>query len=107
MGMSECLLFIALCLHGVWYISLAFLATYIFVKGEKFGNWKAKFSVQAQQSDISNLLVTCPHIRSLHSQLVPAKVSYETFWMRYFYKVQLLEQVRVHQYENKGVSLWL
>ncbi len=62
--------------------------------GDKFAEWGSGFSVQTYQADISSLLVSCPHIRTLHSQLVPAQVSYETFWMRYFYKVQLLEEVR-------------
>lgn len=61
--------------------------------GEKaFLEWKSGFDVQARQPEISNLLVSCSHIRSLHAKLVPSQVSYESFWQRYFYKVQLLQQ---------------
>jgi hypothetical protein len=58
-----------------------------------FAEWKSKFDVHACQSDISTILVCCSHVRTLHSQLVPAQVSYEAFWMRYFYKVQQLQKV--------------
>ena len=57
-----------------------------------YAEWKAKFDIPAHQSDISNLLVCCSHVRTLHSQLVPAQVSYEAFWMRYFFKVQQLQK---------------
>ena len=40
------------------------------------------------------MLVSCSHVRTKHSQLVPAKVSYEAFWMRYFYRMHRLEKVR-------------
>ena len=55
--------------------------------------WTKQFDVQSHQSEISQLLVNCPHIRTLHGQLVPAKASYESFWHRYFFKLGLLQQV--------------
>lgn len=58
-----------------------------------FEKWRSTFDIQSYQGDISNLLVSCSVVRAKHSQLVPAKVSYETFWMRYFYKTHLLEKV--------------
>lgn len=58
-----------------------------------FERWKSTFAIQSYQTDISNLLVSCSLVRGKHSQLVPAKVSYETFWMRYFYKTHQLEKV--------------
>ena len=60
----------------------------------EFEKWAGQFVVQSRQSEISQLLVNCPHVRTLHSQLVPAKVSYESFWQRYFFKLNLLQQVR-------------
>lgn len=57
--------------------------------------WKSKFDLQACQSDISTILVCCSHVRTLHSQLVPAQVSYEAFWTRYFFQIQQLQKVRV------------
>ena len=59
----------------------------------EYQEWARNFDVQSRQSEISQLLVNCPHVRTIHGQLVPAKVSYETFWQRYFFKLGLLQQV--------------
>ena len=61
----------------------------------EYERWAGQFEVQSRQSEISQLLVNCPHVRSLHSGLVPAKVSYNDFWKRYFFKLGLLRQVSV------------
>ena len=58
-----------------------------------FSDWCGTFDVQAHQAAISSLLVSCSNVRSLHARLVPGQVSYEAFWMRYFYKVELMQQV--------------
>ena len=60
---------------------------------KEYQAWTKEFDVQSRQSEISQLLVTCPHIRTIHGKLVPAKVSYENFWQRYFFKLGLLQQV--------------
>ena len=67
----------------------------IYDTGEQsdFDEWKSAFDIQSYQGDISNLLVSCSHVRTKHSQLVPAKVSYETFWSRYFYRIEQLQKV--------------
>ena len=62
---------------------------------ESFEAWKSGFDIKNFQSDISDLLVSCHQVRSNHSQFVPARVSYETFWMRYFYKVRRLQKVSI------------
>ena len=67
----------------------------MFLLDKAFDEWKSKFDVQACQSDISTILVCCSHVRTLHSQLVPAQVSYEAFWTRYFYKIQQLQRVSI------------
>ena len=59
----------------------------------EYERWAEQFEVHSRQSEISQLLVNCPHVRSLHSGLVPAKVSYNDFWKRYFFKLGLLQQV--------------
>ena len=64
--------------------------------GSEYKKWAEQFDVQSRQAEISQLLVNCPHVRSLHGQLVPAKVSYNDFWKRYFFKLSLLQQVRYH-----------
>lgn len=64
------------------------------IGGEKeFEEWKSSFNIESYQNDISSLLVSCSHVRTIHSQLVPAKVSYEAFWMRYFYRIRQLQKV--------------
>lgn len=57
-----------------------------------YEGWKSTFDIKTYQNDISSLLVSCSHVRTMHSQLVPAKVSYEAFWTRYFYRMQLLKK---------------
>ena len=68
---------------------------YCLLPDKTYAEWKSKFDIQACQSDISTILVCCSHVRTLHSQLVPAQVSYEAFWMRYFFKVQQLQKARL------------
>ncbi len=65
---------------------------------ESYESWKSSFDTEDYQSDISDLLVSSQQVRSSHSQLVPARVSYGVFWMRYFYKVQRLQKVCVMYY---------
>ena len=62
---------------------------------KEYQEWVDQFDVQSRQSEISQLLVSCPHVRTMHGQLVPAKVSYEGFWQHYFFKMGLLQQVSI------------
>lgn len=75
-----------------------------------YEEWKSHFDIKSYQNDISSLLVSCSHVRTMHSQLVPAKVSYEAFWMRYFYRMQQLQKVRGKggiggHFRERGVSV--
>ncbi len=45
------------------------------VDGNAFAEWKDAFDVRAHQPEISNLLVTCSWIRTLHAQLVRGMTS--------------------------------
>lgn len=69
-----------------------------------FEEWKSSFDIQSHQADISSLLVSCSHVRNKHSQLVPAKVSYEAFWTRYFYRMKLLEKVCVIVFDEPFIA---
>ncbi|KAL5478219.1 hypothetical protein EMCRGX_G025118 [Ephydatia muelleri] len=78
-------------------------ATYLNVSaGEEptFCRWKETFDIQDHQTEISQLLVSAPHVRALHSQLVPARISYELFWQHYWYHTS-----RVKQEEEKRAQL--
>eukprot|EP00731_Ephydatia_muelleri_P023708 Em0015g1291a len=65
-----------------------------------FCRWKETFDIQDHQTEISQLLVSAPHVRALHSQLVPARISYELFWQHYWYHTS-----RVKQEEEKRAQL--
>lgn len=44
------------------------------------------------KSEISSLMIEKDSIRLVYSQLVPAQISNETFWSRYFFRVSQLEK---------------
>lgn len=65
-----------------------------------FSKWRETFDIQEHQTEISQLLVSAPHVRALHSQLVPARVSYDLFWRHYWFNT-----TRVKQEEEKRAQL--
>ena len=75
------------------YIMYCVVCTPLTGVEKEYQEWAGQFDVQPRQAEISQLLVSCPHVRTMHGQLVPAKVSYENFWKRYFFKSGLLQQV--------------
>ncbi|XP_062506714.1 BSD domain-containing protein 1-like [Corticium candelabrum] len=54
---------------------------------EEFDKWSSDFNLDSKTKEISELLVSSSHVRSLQTKLVPKVVPYRLFWMRYFYKV--------------------
>ncbi|XP_011404601.1 PREDICTED: BSD domain-containing protein 1-like [Amphimedon queenslandica] len=81
---------------------------------DDYEKWKKGFDVSNIQEEISKLLVTSSSVRRLHSELVPSKVSYESFWSHYFYRIHLIEEVderraqlvaRVHSSQGQLI-LW-
>ena len=56
-----------------------------------FSSWKAKFSAEQRTDEIATLLDRYPELRTLMDSLVPEKVSYKDFWMRYLYQKSNLD----------------
>lgn len=53
-----------------------------------FKAWLATFDMGSKQTEIATLLSTNSPIYALHQQLVPAELTSEEFWGRYFYKTE-------------------
>ncbi|GMS79412.1 hypothetical protein PENTCL1PPCAC_1587, partial [Pristionchus entomophagus] len=56
-----------------------------------YDTFAEQFSISQHDGEINHLLSTNPPMRSIFSSLVPEKVDNVTFWMRYFYKLDLAE----------------
>lgn len=56
-----------------------------------FVSWQATFSAEQRTDDIAALLDRYPELRSLMDSLVPEKISYKEFWMRYLYQKSKLD----------------
>ena len=65
-----------------------------------FEQWCGGFELLSYTQRIEALLRDTDTLRAMHSALVPDKVSYRTFWQRYFYHLEVLEQQ-----ERKRVAL--
>ena len=55
-------------------------------KDPEFSTWQNKFSAEPYTDEIASLLDRYPELRSEMDSLVPEKVSYKDFWMRYLYQ---------------------
>ncbi|GMR58214.1 hypothetical protein PMAYCL1PPCAC_28409, partial [Pristionchus mayeri] len=62
-----------------------------------------QFSISEHDGEINHLLSTNPPMRSLFSSLVPEKVDNVTFWMRYFYKLDLAEATESKKVIDKEI----
>ncbi len=56
------------------------------------GEWSDNFNPDSYKSQISDILIENSSMRLLYSQLVPAQISNNQFWSRYFFKVNQLEE---------------
>jgi hypothetical protein len=56
------------------------------------GEWSDNFNPDTYKSQISDILIENSSMRLLYSQLVPAQISNNQFWSRYFFKVNQLEE---------------
>lgn len=54
--------------------------------------WSVSFNPDDYQSRIPDLLIENDEMRLLYSQLVPAQISNNQFWSRFFFKVSQLEE---------------
>jgi hypothetical protein len=59
---------------------------------EDYIQWLASFNLENFKSVISDLLIENSSMRLLYSQLVPAQISNEQFWSRYFYRINQLDE---------------
>ncbi|KAI9207998.1 uncharacterized protein BJ171DRAFT_492329 [Polychytrium aggregatum] len=59
---------------------------------ERFGKFQQSFDLAAQAEAISISLSQDPGQKQLMDEIVPTKVSYDDFWLRYFWKIAELER---------------
>lgn len=57
----------------------------------EFAAWKETFDLSERVTAVSGLLSSDGALRKLHAQLVPNKVSYNQFWIRYFFALHQLK----------------
>ena len=71
--------------------------TYIFLHCLTFSSifdifWQGQFCADGSKAAISELLIENGSMRLIYSRLVPAQVSNEVFWRRYFFRASGLEE---------------
>jgi hypothetical protein len=57
-----------------------------------FSQWQSEFDAESYKTRVSELLIENSSMRLLYAQLVPAQLSNNQFWSRYFYKVAQLDE---------------
>mmetsp|Transcript_17484 Transcript_17484/g.52560 ORF Transcript_17484/g.52560 Transcript_17484/m.52560 type:complete len:360 (-) Transcript_17484:78-1157(-) len=57
-----------------------------------FDAWRASFNLESVRGEEIRLLNAAPYVSDLHSRFVPAVLSEELFWTRYFYRLAKLQQ---------------
>ncbi len=71
-------------------------ATYLFAgennDASEYAAWQQGFDSDANKAVISQLLIDNSSMRLIYSRLVPAQISNETFWCRYFYRIGQFEE---------------
>ncbi|XP_024390651.1 uncharacterized protein [Physcomitrium patens] len=65
-----------------------------------FASWVATFNLEDRKGEIDEILSTSAFMKELQNQIVPSQVEYDTFWTRYFYRLNKLQQI-----ENARVNL--
>lgn len=61
----------------------------------EFVGWKETFDLSERVTAVSGLLSSDGALRKLHAELVPNKVSYNQFWIRYFFALHQLKAAGV------------
>lgn len=71
-----------------------------------FASWKDEFSAEKSTDDIAALLERYPDLRAQMDDLVPEKVSYKDFWMRYMFQKSKIDadETRRKQLFQSGVD---
>ncbi|CAI2355290.1 unnamed protein product [Caenorhabditis sp. 36 PRJEB53466] len=58
---------------------------------EFYERWLSRFNLDEYDGEINMLLANNPPLRQVFANLVPARVSHEIFWKRYFYAIEVAE----------------
>lgn len=58
----------------------------------EFGLWRKEVSLEEKAAEIESLAGVGGAMEAVYGKLVPNVVDHETFWWRYFYKIQKLKQ---------------
>lgn len=58
------------------------------VEEADYGDWKIGFSVEEKRGEIERLIEENGVIKEIYDEVVQVKVDEETFWCRYFYRVE-------------------
>lgn len=61
-------------------------------QSDEYEKWKENFNSETNKSIISDLLIENSSMRLIYSKLVPAQISNDQFWCRYFFKTNLFEE---------------
>lgn len=59
---------------------------------DEFAKWQEAFDPDANKAAISELLIENSSMRLIYSKLVPAQISNDQFWCRYFFKANVFEE---------------
>jgi len=59
---------------------------------KEFEKYSRQFSLSTQAADIAQLLDDEPDVSRYYAELVPAQISPELFWARYFFRLQLVSR---------------
>lgn len=60
--------------------------------GDEFAKWQEAFEPDANKAAVSDLLIENSSMRLIYSKLVPAQISNDQFWCRYFFKANVFEE---------------
>ena len=61
-------------------------------EGEEWEKWRAEFDVEKKTEDIARDLERYEELRRAMERLVPEKVEYKVFWMRYYFLRKAVEE---------------
>ncbi|KAK4441704.1 hypothetical protein Salat_0505300 [Sesamum alatum] len=59
---------------------------------EEYEKWKLRFELEDKRDEIEGLIGENGSLEGVYEKVVPSEVDHETFWCRYFYRVDKLRQ---------------
>jgi hypothetical protein len=75
-------------------------------QGEKWDSWVHDFDIDSKTEDVAHDLERYEDLRRAMEKLVPEKVEYKTFWMRYYFLRKAIEEEEKRRREVlKGMCL--